>query len=245
MKHLTNLSFLVTRPEHQAQDLIWLLEKLGGTCILFPTLTITPLPANITAAQLSGRVDKVIFTSANAVSPVMPHWQDIQADAVFAIGPGTANALAEFSIDAQQPADQQFNSEGLLALPALGDVAGQRIVIFSGEGGRALLLETLQQRGAQVEKIAVYRREVATPTQPLPELKNIDLIISTSGESLTALTQLYAASTNELRQRPLLVISPTMAVLAQELGFSGEIIVAENSSDAAIVEAILAWRSDT
>lgn len=240
---LTNLTFLVTRPEHQAKHLCGLLEELGGVCVVQPALTIVPLPENITAAltQSPNAIDAIIFTSANAVYPVMPYWQKIHTNHVFAIGPGTATALAEFSITAQQPTDQQFNSEGLLALPALNNVAQQQIIIFSGEGGRTLLQDTLQQRGAVVEKISVYRREIAIPKQTLPALKNIDLVISTSRESLLALTQLYATSLVALQQRPLLVISHDMAALAKKLGFTAEIMTANNSSDAAIVDAALAW----
>src|SRR4029079_11082017 len=51
-----------------------------------------------------------------------------------------------------------YDSEGLLALPALAELRGKRIAIFRGEGGRDHLADALRARGAHVDCIACYRR---------------------------------------------------------------------------------------
>lgn len=244
LKPCTNHTFIITRPIHQAKNLSAQIENLGGKSLLFPTLNIQPLSLE-GKIDLFPQIDKVIFTSANAVCSVMPHWEKIQPiPAVFAIGSGTAKALANFQIFAKTPTKAEFNSEGLLKLPELQTVKNQCIVIFSGVGGRELLLEELTKRGAKVEKIAVYRRECPALPDTFPPSENISLIISTSSESLKNLWQMAGAKGQVwLSQQPLLVISKSMATLAQELGFKCKALVANNASDEAILVAIVAWCS--
>ncbi|WP_275576186.1 uroporphyrinogen-III synthase [Aquitalea magnusonii] len=55
------------------------------------------------------------------------------------------------------------DSEALLALPQLADVAGQHWLIVRGQGGRALLADTLCARGAQVSLAEVYQRVDGRP----------------------------------------------------------------------------------
>lgn len=235
--------FLITRPSAQAISLSAKLKQLGANCVLLPTLSITSTPlTQLSAAltELPAVIDRVIFTSANAVYPVMPHWlRFTQVKQVYAIGPATAQALIPFAIVAQYPSAPNFHSEGLLALLDLQTVNQEEIVIFSGQGGRDTLENTLQQRGAWVKKIAVYQRTLATPTQPLPNLADIDCIVSNSSESLCALMQLYRSHLSLLHTRTLVVVSQKMATLAKELGFTHAIIVAQNATDAAIIDALL------
>ena len=73
-----------------------------------------------------------------------------------------ASSRSAASRDVISPASGA-DSEALLATPALGDVAGRRIAILRGDGGRALLGETFVARGAQVEYITCYRRLLPKP----------------------------------------------------------------------------------
>jgi uroporphyrinogen-III synthase len=82
----------------------------------------------------------------------------------------------------------RFDSEALLELPELTDVAGKRVIIFRGDGGRELLGDTLKARGASVEYLSCYRR--ARPQlDPAPLLKlweegRLDAVTLTSSEGL-------------------------------------------------------------
>jgi len=239
-KHIHN-TFLITKPQHQAKNLCKQIENSGGHCILLPTLAIKSLSPEQIAQTMTALspIDKVIFTSANAVYPVMPYWKEITTvPAIFAVGPGTAKALASFHITAKVPTE--FNSEGLLALPDLQAIQQQHIVIFSGEGGRELLQQELKKRGAAVQKIAVYKRERPMLTTVFPPAEDISLIISTSEESLKNLWEMVGLEGQAwLREQRLLVISAKMEILAQQLGFKQTPIKASNASDEAILEVIL------
>src|SRR5262245_9899572 len=127
-------TFLLTRPSNQAENLRSRLEALGGHCLIFPTLIIEPLlPPHPIMATIN-QVNHIILTSANAVYPIMPYWpRNKHQPQLFAIGPGTAKALAGFQLTATIPADNQFNSEGLLALSPLQTIAQQKIIIFTGQ----------------------------------------------------------------------------------------------------------------
>lgn len=238
-------TFLLTRPAGQGENLRAQLEALGAQCLLFPTLVIEPqLAPSLTAIMADiHQMHHIIFTSANAVYPVMPFWpSNMPQIQLFAIGPGTAKALADFQLTAQMPLNNQFNSEGLLALPQLQNVAQQKVIIFTGQDGRNLLATTLKQRQAIVQELAVYRR--ACPKVDIKpyiqegQQRPITAIISTSSESLRNLWALAEAHQAWLCQQRLIVISPTMAALAKQLGFLQEIFVAENPSDTALLKVI-------
>jgi uroporphyrinogen-III synthase len=238
-KPYSGLTFLLTKPEQQAKNLCTSLESLGGRCLLFPTLAIEVFPPAKIAPIIAKLppTEKVIFTSSNAVSPVMPYWEKFKNVSVtFAVGSGTAKTLANFHIIAKLPA--KFTSEGLLELPELQVVKNQHITIFSGVGGRDLLPKELKKRGAVVEKVAVYRRSCPMVAAEFPPLSAISLIISTSEESLVNLWQLMGVSQQAwLKEQHLLVVSPKMQVLAQRLGFKHQPILADNATDAAILKA--------
>jgi uroporphyrinogen-III synthase len=64
----------------------------------------------------------------------------------------------------------RFDSEALLELPELTAVAGKRVIIFRGDGGREVLGDTLKARGAAIEYVTCYRRarpqlDPCTPAQ--------------------------------------------------------------------------------
>lgn len=244
---LTKHIFLITRPSHQAKNLITQIENLKGQSLLFPTLTIVPRSFEQIAKAIlnlnTKKIDKIIFTSANAVYPVMPHWEKIKsAPTVFAIGSGTAKALASFQISVKIPATGQFNSEGLLNLPELQMVQNQQIIVFSGMGGRHFLIEQLKKRGACVKKIVVYHRTCPMMMGVFPPAENISLIISTSAESLKNLWQMVGSQGQIwLCEQQLLVISDHMAALALKLGFKHKPLVASNASDEAILSVITTW----
>ncbi len=247
MAVLKDLKLLITRPKEQAEKLAEVLSRLEADPIIFPTLIIEPL-LNPKIDELDfTQVDALIFLSPNAVNYSVAlatiNWQNIPTRCrVLSMGSGTTEALENFGVRVDYQPRTAGSSETLLKLPELVQVAGKHIVLIAGIGGRELLVETLQERGAKVQKLAVYRRH--GPTCGLPALGGIDAIISTSGESLKNLKQVLSDSDQlELMAAPLLIISQRMIHLAKELGFSGPVFVAEGASNAAIVEKLIEWKS--
>ncbi len=116
---------LVTRPQAQAEGLCRQIEALGWRALPFPLLQIVPLsPPPLEVSAYAG----LIFISRNAVIHGLPLLRgDLPTLAV--VGKGSAAELARRGVRAQLQPTVSADSEGLLALPALQRLTGQRWLI--------------------------------------------------------------------------------------------------------------------
>ncbi|TGD74349.1 uroporphyrinogen-III synthase [Mangrovimicrobium sediminis] len=193
----------------------------------------------------------VIFISTNAVrfglECIDDYWPQLPVGiAWYAIGDATAALLAERGLAVVTPGDA-MHSEGLLARPELAQVAGEKVLIVKGEGGRQTLASALRERGATVDELACYRR--TCPQLPAGALAGrlargpVAAILISSGEGLeNLLTLLSAKETTKFRDIALVVPSPRVAAQAQEAGFRS-VITANNASDTAMLQALQQWRA--
>ena len=166
MKSLAGRGIVVTRPRHQAAALAALIEDAGGRAVLFPTIEIKDLADPGPALRVIDRLEEfqlAIFISANAVQKGIELMRR-QAKAwpkglrAAAVGAATRHELERQGLADVLVPQVGADSEALLALPALADVAGKRVLIFRGRGGREALAETLVARGAQVDYAECYFR---------------------------------------------------------------------------------------
>jgi uroporphyrinogen-III synthase len=243
---LAGVGVIVTRPARQAGAFAQKLAVMGARPIVFSAIVILPpddAAALAAAHAMLSRCYAAVFVSANAAEYGVPPsaWPaDVKA---FAPGPGSASALTDLGVpDVQFPA-ARHDSEGLLALPALADVNGRRIVIFRGDGGRDVLGDTLRARGALVDYVACYRR--APPTAGAQGLAEIlrrheaHALTLTSSEGAGNLCNvLDAGSFAILRSLPAFAPHPRIAAHARELGLDG---IETASGDAGIIAALLQW----
>lgn len=242
-KPLTELTILITRPQHQSKALNELILAAGGKTIVFPTIEIEVLTQQPKLQQLSKKIndyDIAIFVSANAVDHAIPLSLEEKSLTIIAIGPGTATALKKHNVTVDA-VPTHYSSEGLLTLPQLANIQQKKIIIFCGENSRPFLRETLRQKGAQVDEAICYRRRrPQTDPQQLQWLMTqaIDHIVVTSLDSLENLFVLFQAYHTRLLQIPLLVISPAMAMQAAQLGFQ-HVNVALSAADDAVVQALI------
>jgi uroporphyrinogen-III synthase len=244
---LSGLGILVTRPARQAAGFAQKLAALGGSPVIYPGIVILPpgqRDAVTNAHAALAAYDIAIFISPNAVEYGVPDpgvWPPRLA--VFAPGPGTAEALAAAGIaDIRIPATT-FDSEGLLELPGLTDVRRKRVLILRGEGGREHLADALRARGAQVDEVACYRR--ARPRSDVQGLAEafgagaIDLVTITSSE---ALDNLWSPATDPIRtawrMRPTFAPHPRIVARARALGL---FVVATAAGDAGLIAGLLEW----
>lgn len=236
---LEGRGILITRPREQAQGLAKLIEAAGGRAILFPAIEIQEVPLPKLA-----EFDLAIFVSPTAVKRALAAMKWPQRAKAAALGRGTQRELERHGIKGIIAPDSGADSEALLAVPELQRVAGRRIVILRGEGGRSLLGDTLAARGAHVEHAECYRR-VRPQTDSGPLLTAfakgaVHAVTVSSAEGLENLVEMLGAAGREyLKKTPLFVPHPRIAAEAKRLGL-GEASVG-GASDEEMLERLVAY----
>ncbi|MBI5438287.1 MAG: uroporphyrinogen-III synthase [Nitrosomonadales bacterium] len=244
---LAGLKIAVTRPREQAVQLARRIEQAGGIPLLFPLLDIAPAQDQQALREQISRLaqfDLAIFISPNAahygMAAIRAAGELPQNLKIATVGQGSAKALRDLGIaDVIAPAER-FDSEGLLALPELQNVAGWRVLILRGDGGRELLGDTLRARGATVEYAACYRR--SKPQQDVAVLLDAapDAITVTSSEALDHLWQMLGdMQRDSICDIPLFVPHQRIADLAQRQGWK-QVRLTEAGNDG-LLSALTAW----
>lgn len=246
---LSGRCILVTRPAAQAGGLAQKIRDAGGDAWLFPAIEIQPVSNDTLTEQIDHlhAYDAAIFISPNAalhgLAAIRARRQFPSDVRVFALGPGTAHALADAGLHGVTQPDGQ-DTEALLALPQLQNVAGQRIVIFRGVGGRALLADALTTRGATVDYAECYRRACpAADAAPLVQrwsMGEIHAVTITSAETLDNLSALLGTTGQAcLRTTPVFVPHEKIAQAARQQGMQQTITTA--SGDAGLLAGLISW----
>jgi uroporphyrin-3 C-methyltransferase len=247
LRPLAGWNVLVTRPDGQGDALAALIAEAGGEPLLTPLLAIAPVEnpdAAVCLLHSAEAWDWLIFISANAVRHAvqLEGWR-APAARIAAVGEATAAALEAAGLRVDLVPYPQFNSEALLADPRMQAVAGQRILIVRGEGGREHLAEVLRERGAEVAYAEVYRRMPTLASAFAPALEQLtrgecEAIVVTSGEALTHLRNLlHQAGLPPSSWPPLAVPGERIAGLAHTQGWT-RVLVADQASDEAIVQSL-------
>jgi uroporphyrinogen-III synthase len=254
MSGLDGVGVLVTRPEHQAAALCRLLESHGARVFRWPVIRIEPVgELHEVAAALNPAepFDLIIFTSANAVRFGAPLLATDSSPALAAIGPATARALARVGLGAALTPADNFDSEGLLAHPALAAPGRRRVLIIKGTGGREVLQDRLTLQGAQVVVAHVYER---VPVDPDPSAlaalettvaaHDIDIITATSAEIAARVLDLATPTLRRgLDLVRWLVPGVRVATELRERGLLAPMLLAESAQDQDLVTALLRWRA--
>lgn len=243
---LAGVSVAITRPSDQAKKLTSCIEAAGGHVILFPLIAIVPLndysefEANIANIAC---FDWVIFISSNAVQHSMPFLlkQKLPNTLQFAaIGPVTANELQNFGIKKVTIPEGRFDSESLLSLPSMQDMQGKKVMIVRGVGGREVLAETLQSRGADVTFAECYQR--INPQQNVEALTTtwsnhqLQAIVVTSSEAMRHFLDL-AIDAAWLKDVTICVNHARIAEQPIQLGL--KVLIADAPGDEAMLNTLL------
>ena len=242
---------LVTRPDHQAENLCKLIEKQGWEAIRFPVIEIQARPLSVQEIRRIQDLDQyqqIFFVSANAVNFALQRMQDkmesLQKISCIAVGNASYKALSLSGLNNVIKPEQGFNSEAILAMPEMQHMHDKSCLIIRGEGGRELLADSLRERGARVDYLEVYKRVMPQPDSRLIveylHQKALAAIFIYSGDALRNLVKILACEdiNKNLLNTPVVVISRRVQAIAKKIGFK-KIIIADEASDAAMLNALL------
>lgn len=250
---LQGRTVVVTRPRAQAGALAGLIEAQGGSALVFPVLEIGPPGDLAPLRDVAGRLADyalAVFISPNAVDYALPlllagaPWPaGLQAAAV---GQSSVTALAAHGVGGAIAPRDRFDSEALLELPELQAerIAGRRVVILRGNGGRELLADTLRERGASVDCVTCYHRSSpqggAAPLLALWAAGHFDALTISSSEGLRNLVDLLdAGALARLSATPVFVPHERIAQVAATLGLRRVILT--GPADAGIIAGLCAY----
>jgi uroporphyrinogen III methyltransferase / synthase len=229
---LAGRRIVVTRAREQAGELVAALAALGASVVAAPTIQIEPLAdlERLRAAVSDlGRYQWLVFTSQNTVRFVgarLRAWgfdaTALARTAVAAIGPATADALAELGVTATL-VPPRFVAEAVVdAMAERGDLRGRRVLLPRALEARDALPEGLRAHGAVVDVVPVYRtvRAEGDGGALARELLagKIDVVTFTSSSTVRSFVELVGGAAAGSGRFAVAVIGPVTAATAREVG---------------------------
>jgi uroporphyrinogen III methyltransferase/synthase len=251
---LEGRTIVVTRAAAQALRFVQLLELAGARVLQAPTIAIEPPPSWEPLDTALDELDAftwVIFTSVNGVAMVdrrLPargrSWGDIARRRVAAIGPATAEALAEHAVRAEVVPDE-YRAEALVERLRRELVPRDHILLPRAAQTRDVLVSELKRLGATVREVPAYTtRRVDDGSSRLREAlaaRAIDAVTFTSSSTARNFAELFTEEERRAWFRGVTVaaIGPITAATAAEYGLATDVMPSEYTIPAlarAIVE---------
>ena len=196
------------RPADRLDESVARAREAGFETIAASPLSIvpndTPEVDELIGEMSLGKVSYVVITSSTGVSSLLALAKRREADIVallnrctlVAIGPATAKAMRAEGIRVDLMPDE-YTSTGLVELLSCRGVEGKRVYLLRSDHGERILVTGLQDAGASVKELAIYRLVPCADGEELEKMVrealagNIDAFAFSS--AMTAATFLRAA----------------------------------------------------
>lgn len=215
----------VTRPAGQAAGLIAGLKALGAQALARPTIRIEdpadPGPLRRAVAALES-YEWIVFTSANGV---VRFWEALGGASlpggtrVAAIGPATADALAERGVQPEIVPEEYVAEAVADALVGVGGLNGCRVLLPRAAGARKVLPQRLKAAGADVDEVVAY--EAHPDTEGIAALRAdlergaVDMITFTAASTVRQYVEFASPDVGDAR---VAAIGPITAAAARSAG---------------------------
>ena len=238
---------LVTRPS-RGSALAARLREHGAEVLSLPTTRIESTEAEELQDTLQWleQYDWIVFTSQNAVRIF---WEALRASGrdaralarsrLAVVGPATGEALLAHGLAVDVVAER-FVAEGVLeALEQRPDIIGSRVLYLTAEGAREVLRDGLEDLGATVETLVLYRSvtdaDAATPLRDAIGRGEVDVATFTAASTVRGFVE--AVGEELARTVPAVTIGPSTSEAARSLGLDVRAEAGE-ATLAALVRAV-------
>jgi len=156
---------------------------------------------------------------------------------VAAIGPGTAKALAEHGI-AADIVPERFVAEALVEALASVEVQGRKVLIARAAEARDVLPDSLRERGAEVDVVALYETVREDPDAMAVEAaQTADYVTFTSSSTVRNLSE--ALGDRFPSAARIVSIGPVTSEAARDAGLEVDVEAARHDIDG-LIKALLA-----
>lgn len=254
MQALAGRRVLVTRAAGQASALADALRARGAEVLHIPTIEIASPESycGLDAALTTVRAyDWIVFTSANAVEAFAARGRRLgipaEARRVAVIGPATGRAVIAQGV-AREIALQPVRAVAESLLEALcPEVPGASVLLVRAAEGRDVLVQGLQEAGAELTIAVAYRnvipeasiallKDAFRPGRPTPEIATFS-----SGSSATNLEALMSAAGVSMPTGIVTAsIGPVTSAVMKALGWQVTLEAQEASIDS-LVQAVVTY----
>jgi uroporphyrinogen-III synthase len=250
MNFLAGRHIIILRHQEQAKPLFNKVLKYKGKPYVVPILEAVPLNISLDneISEILQDAKMVIVVSANAVIhtplPLIRILQSTHTSKqILSMGSATSKILKHNDIKIFFTAPPGSTSETLLEQDFLADTAirGNPVVLLAGEGGRTVLADALQQRGAKIDWIKTYSLQSSSiALSPLYRgwQNHWCCFVAMSNRTIENLLALTPDNYLDwLKKCLLVVISPRLQQQASEWGFQ-HVLVATSAEPEAIIQVL-------
>jgi uroporphyrinogen III methyltransferase/synthase len=234
---------IVTRPRHQSSVLADRLRDEGADALIVPTIEIVdPLDGGsalkAAVAQVSS-YDWLVLTSANGAARFCEHLRDgrdLAGVKIAAIGPGTAEVLADHNL-VTDLIPERFIAESLLeAFPLPNDTDHRRVLLARAEVARDVLPDGLRDLGWRVDVVDAYRTIPVEPSDAERErVTDADIVTFTSASTVDNWVAAFGVDT---LPKVVACIGPITADTARRAGLRVDVIADVHTIDG-LVDALV------
>jgi uroporphyrinogen III methyltransferase / synthase len=250
---LAHKRVLITRPREQSDEFIAAVERLGGTAVIFPLISIAdPESWDVCDEAIAriGTVDGLVFTSVNGVEKFLHRcshktsWSGVPAETeVFVVGKATRRKVASFGIPIRfMP--EEYSADSLVQHFAGSNVRGKRFLVVRGDIGREDIEQELRRGGAHVDVVVAYRtlpasKDSITAMRGMLDRGEIDAMTFASPSAVRNFVTLFPefSAQHSPGRIAVAVIGPTTGAAAREAGLFPDIIPDEASVES-LVQAL-------